>query len=131
VAGGALNCRVGFAQAGSWGPLLGAGTPTFDHSDEMFQDGYQNDTYLTVSGGNERTTFFLSGGYNQNRGIVVGPNSEYRRIAVRFNGTSCGVPLIRLAAGGRHNQYPSSRLLIHERSISRIFPSRRPTETAT
>lgn len=87
VAGGALNCRVGFAQAGSWGPLLGAGTPTFDHSDEMFQDGYQNDNYLTVSGGNERTTFFLSGGYNQNRGIVVGPNSEYRRIAVRFNGS--------------------------------------------
>ncbi|MEO8635937.1 MAG: SusC/RagA family TonB-linked outer membrane protein [Gemmatimonadales bacterium] len=87
VSGAALNCRVGFAQAGSWGPALAAGTPTFDHSDEMFQDGHQTDNYLTVSGGSDRTTFFLSGGYNRQRGIVVGPNSEYRRIAVRFNGS--------------------------------------------
>lgn len=87
VTGGASNCRVGFAAAGSWGPLLAAGTPTFDHSDEMFQDGFQSDNYTTVSGGNERTTFFLSGGYNHNRGIVVGPNSKYRRISVRFNGS--------------------------------------------
>jgi TonB-linked SusC/RagA family outer membrane protein len=85
--GGVINCRVGFAQAGSWGPALAPGTPTFDHSDEMFQDGYQTDNYLTVSGGNERTTFFLSGGYNYNRGIVIGPNSKYRRISVRFNGS--------------------------------------------
>jgi TonB-linked SusC/RagA family outer membrane protein len=87
VPGGAINCRVGFAQAGSWGPALAPGTPTFDHSDEMFQDGYQVDDNLTVSGGNERTTFFLSGSYNNNRGIVVGPNSKYRRISVRLNGS--------------------------------------------
>lgn len=87
VPGGAINCRVGFAQAGSWGPVLAPGTPTFDHSDEMFQDGYQVDDNLTVSGGNERTTFFLSGSYNNNRGIVVGPNSKYRRISVRLNGS--------------------------------------------
>ncbi len=87
VTGGPTNCRVGFGQAGSWGPLIAAGTPTFDHSNEMFQDGYQSDNYVTVSGGNERTTFFLSGGYNYNRGIVIGPNSKYRRVSVRFNGS--------------------------------------------
>ena len=85
--GGEINCVVPFAQAGSWGPLLAPGTPTFDHSDEMFHDGYTTDNALTMSGGNQRTTFYLSGGYNYDRGIVVGPNSNYRRIDVRFNGS--------------------------------------------
>jgi TonB-linked SusC/RagA family outer membrane protein len=88
VPGAAINCRVGFAEAGSWGPsLIGTGTPIFDHSAEMFQDGYTTDNNLTISGGNDRTTFFLSGGYNYDRGIVVGPNSKYERISVRFNGS--------------------------------------------
>jgi TonB-linked SusC/RagA family outer membrane protein len=88
VPGAAINCRVGFAAAGSWGPnLAGTGTPIFDHSAEMFQDGYTTDNNLTISGGNDRTTFFLSGGYNYDRGIVVGPNSKYQRISVRFNGS--------------------------------------------
>ncbi|HEY7634441.1 MAG TPA: SusC/RagA family TonB-linked outer membrane protein [Gemmatimonadales bacterium] len=87
VPGGETNCIVPFAQAGSWGPVLAPGTPTFDHSNEMFQDGYTTDNTLTMSGGNERTTFYLSGGYNYDRGIITGPNSHYRRIAVRFNGS--------------------------------------------
>jgi TonB-linked SusC/RagA family outer membrane protein len=87
VTGGALNCAVGFTSAGSWGPVIPSGTPTFDHSAEMFQDGYTTDNNLTISGGDQRTTFYLSGGYNYDRGIVVGPNNHYRRIAVRFNGT--------------------------------------------
>jgi TonB-linked SusC/RagA family outer membrane protein len=86
VPGGEVNCRVGFAEAGSWGPLL-SGVPTFNHSDEMFQNGYTTDNNLTISGGNERTTFYLSGGYNYDRGIIVGDNNHYRRIAVRFNGS--------------------------------------------
>ena len=88
VPGGVVNCHVGFGSAGSWGPnLSGTGTPIFDHSAEMFQDGYTTDNNLTISGGNDRTTFFLSGGYNYDRGIVVGPNSKYQRISVRFNGS--------------------------------------------
>jgi hypothetical protein len=53
----------------------------------MFDKGFQTDNTLTISGGNDRTTFFLSGAYNYNRGIVVGPNNRYRRISVRFNGS--------------------------------------------
>ena len=40
-----------------------AGTPTFNHAGEMFQTGHTFDNALTISGGNDRTTFFLSGGY--------------------------------------------------------------------
>ena len=88
VPGGASECFVGFGSAASWGPdLTATGTPTFNHSSEMFQNGYTTDNNLTISGGNDRTTFFLSGGYNYDRGIVVGPNNKYRRVSVRFNGS--------------------------------------------
>ena len=70
----------------SFGPEL-VGVPMYDHASEAFQQGYQTDNALTVSGGNDRTTFFLSGSYNYNRGIIVGPNNKYQRISVRFNGS--------------------------------------------
>jgi TonB-linked SusC/RagA family outer membrane protein len=81
------NCRVGFGQAGSWGAAIAAGTPTFDHASDIYQDGFTTDNALSVSGGNDRTQYFLSGAYNYNRGIVVGDNNHYRRISVRANGT--------------------------------------------
>ncbi len=81
------NCRVGFDEAGSWGPAVAGGTPTFDHAADIYHDGWTTDNSLSVSGGSDRTQYFLSGAYNYNRGIVVGDNNHYRRIAVRANGT--------------------------------------------
>ena len=40
---------------------------------------------LSVSGGNERTTFYLSGNYNSNQGVFVGPNNYFNRATVRLN----------------------------------------------
>jgi TonB-dependent SusC/RagA subfamily outer membrane receptor len=79
-----LSCP---ASSTSYGPLLAPGTPVYNHADEIFQNGYTTDNNLTVSGGSDRTQFFLSGGYNYNKGIVVGDNNHYRRISVRFNGS--------------------------------------------
>ncbi|MEP7227371.1 MAG: TonB-dependent receptor plug domain-containing protein, partial [Gemmatimonadales bacterium] len=87
VAGAAPNCAVGFPDAGSWGPAVPAGTPTFSHAGEMFQTGHTFDNALTISGGNDRTTFFLSGGANTQRGIITGNNDKFDRISVRFNGS--------------------------------------------
>jgi TonB-dependent SusC/RagA subfamily outer membrane receptor len=81
-----LNCFVGGGFARSFGPKLAPGTPVYDHTEEVFQTGYTTDNTLTVSGGSDRTQFFLSGGYNYKRGIVVGNNNYYRRISVRLNG---------------------------------------------
>ncbi|HEX5723911.1 MAG TPA: TonB-dependent receptor plug domain-containing protein, partial [Longimicrobiaceae bacterium] len=53
------NCFMG-ASFFSWGPALAAGTPTFDHFDELYETGTIFDNTLTVSGGSERTTFYLS-----------------------------------------------------------------------
>jgi TonB-linked SusC/RagA family outer membrane protein len=87
--GVAASCAgVGCVLTGtSYGPKLDPSTPTFDHLDEIFQHGYTTDNALSISGGSDNTTFFLSGGYSYNRGIVVGDNNHYRRISVRFNGT--------------------------------------------
>jgi TonB-linked SusC/RagA family outer membrane protein len=85
--GATPNCFVGFGEAVSWGPLLAPGTPTFDHSGEMFQTGHTFDNALTVSGGNDRTTFFLSGASTNQRGTITGSNDKFDRISVRFNGS--------------------------------------------
>jgi TonB-linked SusC/RagA family outer membrane protein len=79
------NCRPTTNR--SYGPELPPGTPTYDHAAEVFQTGYTTDNGVTVSGGSDRTSFFLSGGYSYNRGIVVGENNSYRRISVRLNGS--------------------------------------------
>jgi len=70
----------------SWGPALG-GTPIFDHANEAFQTGHVSDNVLSMSGGNDRTTFYLSGNLNRNRGIFIGPNNYYDRSTVRLNAT--------------------------------------------
>ncbi len=87
VAGAAPNCVVGFADAGSWGPEIPGGTPVYNHADEMFQNGNTWDNALTISGGSDRTTFFLSGGATAQRGIITGNNDKFNRISIRFNGS--------------------------------------------
>ncbi|HEY8106427.1 MAG TPA: TonB-dependent receptor plug domain-containing protein, partial [Gemmatimonadales bacterium] len=47
-----LGCR---AASTSYGPLLAAGTPVYDHANEIFQNGYTTDNNLSVSGGSDRT----------------------------------------------------------------------------
>src|SRR3954468_24140601 len=87
LSGGTPNCTVPFPQAVSWGPVLAPGTPTFNHAGEMFQTGHTFDNALTISGGNDRTTFFLSGGSTNQRGSISGDNDQFNRYSVRFNGS--------------------------------------------
>jgi len=73
-----------YSSSHSWGPALPAGTPTYDHFTEMFETGHVADNNLSVSGGDERRTFFLSAGINNNDGFVVGPNDTYKRTSIRL-----------------------------------------------
>jgi hypothetical protein len=77
----AVSCQ---AASTSFGPEIPAGSPTFNHFDEMFQNGINTDNDLTISGGNERTTFYLGAGYLYNRGSIVGPNSDYKKTSLRL-----------------------------------------------
>src|SRR5687768_3934571 len=84
---GGVGCAVGGLQNAAWGPALVAGTPTFDHGKEIFDTGRTVDNNLSVSGGNERTTFYLSGGFTAQDGMIVGPNNKYNRASLRLKAT--------------------------------------------
>ncbi|MGH9263002.1 MAG: TonB-dependent receptor plug domain-containing protein, partial [Acidimicrobiales bacterium] len=73
-----------FLPGQSFGPVLAAGTPVFDHARELFQTGHVGDYTLTASGGNDRTTFYLSASWLNNVGTIVGPNDENKRLSVRL-----------------------------------------------
>lgn len=68
----------------SFGPLLSAGTPIYNHLDELFDTGHTSDNYLAASGGDDRTVFYASGGYYRQDGDVIGPNNAYTRATVRL-----------------------------------------------
>jgi TonB-linked SusC/RagA family outer membrane protein len=82
--GATPNCKGGRT---SWGALLPAGTPTFDHMNELFTTGQTADNNLQVSGGSDRTTFFASAGLTNQNGVVTGPNNKYNRASFRLKGT--------------------------------------------
>ncbi|HYD54028.1 MAG TPA: SusC/RagA family TonB-linked outer membrane protein [Gemmatimonadaceae bacterium] len=80
----AANCNL---TSLSWGPALGTGTPTYDHGAEIYRTGTTSDNNLSVSGGNQRTTFFLSGGLTTQNGVIEGPNNKYARTSLRLKAT--------------------------------------------
>lgn len=78
---GAPGCRLTSA---SYGAKIAAGTPTYNHFDELFDTGHTSDNVLSASGGNDKTVFYLSAGYTHQTGIIVGPNDAYKRQTVRL-----------------------------------------------
>ncbi|MGY5848160.1 SusC/RagA family TonB-linked outer membrane protein [Salegentibacter sp. HM20] len=54
-----------------------------DWQDLAFQTGHVRDASLSMQGGNEKTTYFFSGAYNDTKGIITG--NELDRITGRVN----------------------------------------------
>ena len=75
------------AASRSWGPALADGTPTFNHATDIFDTGMTFDNTLQMSGGSDKTTFFLSAGSTNQSGVIVGPNNRYDRATVRLKAT--------------------------------------------
>ena len=73
------------AESFSWGPKL-SGVPIYDHGSELFQTGTGYDVNATLSGGNNRTTYFFSGGYNRINGVIQG-NNKLDRFNIRAKAT--------------------------------------------
>lgn len=86
VPGGPANCSLS-ASFFSWGPRLADGTPTYDHSRELFATGFTSDHTLQVQGGNDRATYLLSGSYTPQDGFIGTTKDYYRKSVVRFNGS--------------------------------------------
>jgi TonB-linked SusC/RagA family outer membrane protein len=94
---GGFNCNV---SRYAFGPLIGNG-PVYDHLEEIYDTGVTSDNNLSVSGGSERTTFFLSGGLLRQNGFVIGPNNTYNRSSVRLRANH--QLFSRLNVGGNFN----------------------------
>ncbi|MFN0015469.1 MAG: SusC/RagA family TonB-linked outer membrane protein [Saprospiraceae bacterium] len=56
---------------------------TTDWLDEAFNDGKTYNVELQAQGGNEKTRFFVSGGYFDQEGILIG--SDFNRLSLRSN----------------------------------------------
>jgi TonB-linked SusC/RagA family outer membrane protein len=82
----------------SWGPLLPAGTAVFDHSRELYTTGHVVENAMTISGGNDRTTFYLSGENLDNNGIFIGNHDEFNRTTLRFKGSHRPMESLKLSA---------------------------------
>jgi TonB-linked SusC/RagA family outer membrane protein len=91
----AVDCRLTGA---SFGPKLGASTPIYNHFMEMFETGHVTDNSLSVSGGTERSTFYVSGGYMSNEGIIVGNKDAYKRATSLVKGNLEVNPSLRIGA---------------------------------
>lgn len=82
---GSCNTPDCVALRWSWGPAITG--PSYNHLDEIFKTGLTADNNLSVSGGNERTTFYVSGGLTAQDGMMKGPNNKYNRASARLKGT--------------------------------------------
>src|SRR5690242_4385953 len=96
--GGACDVSGTSSCARSWGPPIPAGAAVFDHANEIYRVGHTLDNGFTVSGGNDRTTFYLSGDYNHDQGVIVGPNNVFNRSTVRFKGSHRVIDNVKLGA---------------------------------
>ncbi|MDB4950263.1 MAG: TonB-dependent outer membrane protein SusC/RagA [Gemmatimonadetes bacterium] len=70
----------------SWGAPIAAGTPVFNHATELYQNANRFENNATLSGGSERTTYYLSLGRLSQAGVIVGPQA-FSRTNVRLKGT--------------------------------------------
>ena len=66
-------------------PSLTATTPVtrYDYNDYIFRTGLGTDNNVSVSGGSDKTKYYVSGSYFLNQGIVK--NTDFRRYSFRSN----------------------------------------------
>src|SRR3954470_22487770 len=70
----------------SWGLPIAASTPVYDHAGEVYKTGNHWASNLTLSGGGDRTTYYMSLGRLNQNGVIVGPQA-YDRTTLRLKGT--------------------------------------------
>ncbi len=56
----------------------------FDNPGDFFQTGVGSTTSLSISGGNEKTRFYLSGSYLEQTGVI--PQAEFSRATLKLSG---------------------------------------------
>jgi len=81
-----VNCSIS-SNFFSWGPQIPDSVPTYDHGAEVFETGRAIDNTLSISGGSDRTTFYLSLSQLNQDGFIVQNTDRYERYTARFSGS--------------------------------------------
>jgi TonB-linked SusC/RagA family outer membrane protein len=86
---GGVSCSsfdvCGFGILRSWGgPITG---PSYDHFQDIMETGRMADMNLSIAGGSDRTTYYLSVGVNDHDGYVVGSSDTFKRYSARLKGS--------------------------------------------
>jgi TonB-linked SusC/RagA family outer membrane protein len=76
-----LERRIDFALT----PIDTLGNPVqrFDHQDLLFRDTWSNDSHVSIAGGSESTRYYVSAGWVEQNGIMLG--SDHRKLNFRSN----------------------------------------------
>ena len=67
-----------------FGPKYAPGTTLYDNIHNFFQTGFAQKHTIDVDGGNDITTYRLSGSYYKQKGII--PNTGYEKLTIGING---------------------------------------------
>ncbi|RNI27008.1 SusC/RagA family TonB-linked outer membrane protein [Rufibacter latericius] len=70
----------------SWGPRFQEGQPVYNNIEDFFQTGFKMNHNLSISGGSEKTSFYISANHLDQGGVV--PETEYQKNSVRVSGTA-------------------------------------------
>ena len=65
------------------GNVISAGTTSTNWYNQILRNAFQQTHNISLSGGNEKSTYFVSGGYLSDEGIVIG--NKYDRYTIRAN----------------------------------------------
>ena len=84
-------------------------TDTFDHSQDMFNKGYSWDNVASISGGDERSNFYLSLGNTHTKGIAL-TNSDNDRTTLRLNASRQFTDKLRVAVNTTYARTKSNRV---------------------
>lgn len=88
--------RSGYGQYAGWSKeqqdayLAELGQQSTDWFGELFRNSVSTTHNISVSGGSDKHTFYLSGGISTNNGIVKRSSSDAYNFSVKFNGTPTG-----------------------------------------
>lgn len=78
----------------------------YDLQEDFFGTGFGIENYLSVSGGNDKTSYFLSGSHLDNEGIIK--NTDFRRVGFKANLTQKAFDWLTINAGLNYVRSQSS-----------------------
>ena len=82
----------------------------FNYQDEFFQSGFGIENFLSVNGGNDKTSYYVSGSFLDNEGTIK--NTDFQRIGFKANLTQKAFDWLDVTAG-----------LNYTRSVSNDIPN--------